>query len=194
MSDKAVRSVRHSYPPKIVERIKVLDKTCSRAEIAKELGVTRKALNTAMWRFGIKKASNDNAKKIIALFSEGLSIKEISRKIGRSYHTVYWHLDTRGFHNLNRDRDNGKLGEKQASNFLVTKGYQIIEKGKHKAYDLLIQRKEEVLAVNIKSGKNFVETWSNFQRLIKIPYPRALLYVTPEKPPRFYLLKLELMG
>ena len=190
---KAVlKRVRTSYSLPIIERIKTLDKDCSRAEIAKELGITRKALNIKMSRLGIKKSCT--AQRVIALFNQGLSINAISVEVQRSYHTVYWHLNTRNFSGLNREHENGKHAELLAKKYLINSGWKILDQGNIKTYDLLVRKGTQVYAVNVKSGRrNFIETFKNFTKLVSLPYPAALLYVTPENPPSFYWLPIQKM-
>jgi hypothetical protein len=97
-------------------------------------------------------------------------------------------LNTRNFSGLNRERENGEKGELLARNYLSRNGWEILEEPKGKSYDFLIRKGTKTYAVNVKSGKNFVEPFKNFKRLIALSYPVALLYVSPENPPFFYLL------
>ena len=190
---------KHTWTKEDIEQVKALSKELAYEEIGQKFGVSGESVKQKMYKTGFKKPMNaayvpkDEVEKVLALFRNGLSIPQIARKTGRTYDSVHCILRLRGFKELNRERDDGKTGESLAKAFLVNNGWQILNEGRKTPYDFLISKNGKIYAVNVKSGKNFVEPFKNFKRLLTVKHPIALLYVTPENPPAFFLLPITKM-
>jgi len=76
---------------------------------------------------------------------------------------------------------NGLLGEQKAEDIFSKIGWKILSRAKGSvAYDFIVERNGESMAINVKYGKQIVILTKNLERLLKYPSP-AFFVVTDKE-------------
>ena len=174
---------------------KKLYPTTPNKKLAKQFGISEKAIKTFASRKDLKKDEDyhrnwtpDEEKRLIALWNRGFKTYEIAKKLGKTHPQIYHARKRLKLEGLAKSDVIGRKGESLAEEFFLKEGWKIIERGnRSSAFDFVVERQGIRFPINVKHGNNINITKQNFKRLLKLKHP-AILYVLSES--EIYLMPI----
>lgn len=169
-------------------------------EIARKIGRTKSAIQQRARKLGLVKNlevmeeirheaamkgaekrgwnwTEEDDEKLVSLFKQGKTVKEISKELDRTLSSVRYRLGKYNLKYGNTRYTSGITGEKLAESIFKQMGWKIIKRGgKNLAYDYIVLINEQKTAIDVKHNV-ITESFSKLKRLEQISQKAAIVVV-----------------